>query len=587
MSTGCSPRSARISRVNFRICPGYNGVPGPVPSSKFFLRRLHAKRGEELENSVLNSPAWEELRKKAERLLRRGINFRASGLGSDVLTLIHEAEVFHVELELQSEDLRKAKQELEASLRRYMDLYQYAPVAYITLNEKGAIVQVNHEATEMLGAPKRYLATRGLTRMIHPEDRDAYFGLFRGAKEQGTGKRKGCEIKVLSAGRILSAYAEMVSIYEEEKLSGWNIALIDLSPLRHAEEALRLSEQKYRSVFHAAKDALIVVDRTTGNILDVNSSACSLYGHSRDEFLTLREQDIIAGDSLPPAANRASDTRLGYHRKSDGTVFPVEIAISSHRQDNRPVSTLSVRDITQRKKAEDALESAYGELEESEGRLKYLSSRLLSIQEEERKRIAMELHDSIGQSLAAMKFGIEHALGTTDRTDSDSVYQILERTIPHIQKTIEEVRAIYTGLRPSMLDDLGILATIRWFCREFRNTYPKFHVDLEIELEEDVIPENLKIVVFRIMQEALNNIAKHSQAETASVLLVDHGDFFRLSVRDNGKGFDLETAADREIDTKGMGLASMRERTELSGGSFSISSASGRGTCIEAEWDLA
>ncbi len=534
----------------------------------------------------MDSPAWEELRKKAEDLLKIGGSPRISSMGSDALALIHEAEVYQVELELQSEDLRKAKQELEVSLRRYTDLYHDAPVAYITLNQKGLIVQVNREASDMLKIPPRRMVALAMSELIHPEDRDAYFRLFQGLFEQGTGKKRGCELRLLPAGRDLPAYAEMAPIYDEKKLAGWNIALIDLTPLRSAEEALRLSEEKYRSVFHAAKDALIIVDRVTGNILDVNSSACRLYGFGREEFLQLREQDILAEHGLPGSVHSASDTRLGNHRKSDGTVFPVEIAVSSHWQGNKPVSTLSVRDITQRKKAEDALESAYRELEESEGRLKYLSSRLLSIQEEERKRIAMELHDSIGQSLAAMKFGIEHALDTADRTDPDSVYRILERTIPHIQKTMEEVRAIYTGLRPSMLDDLGIPATIRWFCREFQKTYPRIHIDLEIVLEEDAIPENLKIVVFRIVQEALNNIAKHSGAELASISLLKDGDFFRLSVRDNGKGFDLETATDREVETKGMGLAGMRERTELSGGSFSIRSAPGQGTCIQAKWGL-
>jgi hypothetical protein len=128
----------------------------------------------------------------------------------------------------------------------------------------------------------------------------------------------------------------------------------------------------------------------------------------------------------------------------------------------------------------------------------------LSAQEEERKRISRGLHDSIGQSLAAVKFSVENALRTAERQGSmDSVLDILERMVPTIQQTIKEARRIYTGLRPSVLDDLGLIATLAWFCREFQTTYPCIHVEKNVLVEEGELPEPLKIILFRLVSSRL------------------------------------------------------------------------------------
>jgi signal transduction histidine kinase len=231
-------------------------------------------------------------------------------------------------------------------------------------------------------------------------------------------------------------------------------------------------------------------------------------------------------------------------------------------------------DITERKRAEDALQETYEQL-------RGLSARLLSVQEEERKRIARELHDSLGQTLAAMKFNVEHVLANREQYGREALFRFLERFIPIIQGAVHEVRTINSGLRPTVLDDIGIVAAIRWFCREFKEAWPKFRVEVSTEIEENEVPENLKIVIFRIIQEALNNAAKHSNAEWVNLSLVRGEKGIDLMVRDGGIGFDVQAARKGQ---SGMGLVSMRERAELTGGTFSIESVPGEGTVVKVCW---
>ncbi len=224
------------------------------------------------------------------------------------------------------------------------------------------------------------------------------------------------------------------------------------------------------------------------------------------------------------------------------------------------------------------------ELRESENRLRDLSTALLSAQERERKLIAQEIHDSMGASLAAAKFKVEGALDQIGDGNPQTT-GVLKGVIPILQGTIEEARRIQMSLRPSVLDDLGILATINWFCRQFQSTYSHIRIKQEIGIQEHEVPDSLKIVIYRVLQEALNNTAKHSKASVVLLYLQKAEKAIQLVIRDSGQGFDLAETQSRK-GTRGLGLDSMRERTELSGGSFSIESRQGAGTVIRATWPL-
>jgi len=237
------------------------------------------------------------------------------------------------------------------------------------------------------------------------------------------------------------------------------------------------------------------------------------------------------------------------------------------------------QDNTERRRAEEMLRK-------SESELRLLSSRILEAQESERKRVARELHDGIGQALTGIKFALENGLRRLKEVEASPHFKVLDDIIPLIQATVEETRRIAMGLRPSTLDDIGISETIYWFCQQFENIYKDIRILKLIEVEEDQIPETLKTVIFRVLQESLNNVAKHSKAACVQVRLLQQGKIVELVVEDNGVGFEPEDYTPQSVHTRGFGLAGMRERTELSGGNFIIQSAPGEATRLCAVWPI-
>jgi signal transduction histidine kinase len=222
------------------------------------------------------------------------------------------------------------------------------------------------------------------------------------------------------------------------------------------------------------------------------------------------------------------------------------------------------------------LELSNRALQESEQQLRTLSRKLLSAQEEERKRIAAELHDSIGSSLGAIKFGLEGALHGV--VLDDGTRRMVDDVIKMVLHATEDVRRIMNNLRPPLLDRLGLISTIADFQKQFESMCGRIAFRKQIRVREEDIPEPVKIVIFRVMQEAFHNMVKYSRATEAHLeLMLDHG-ALRLRIADNGIGFELAGTA------RGLGLTSMRERVELSGGRFGIQSSPGQGTRIEAAW---
>ncbi|RKZ69918.1 MAG: hypothetical protein DRQ44_02130 [Gammaproteobacteria bacterium] len=218
---------------------------------------------------------------------------------------------------------------------------------------------------------------------------------------------------------------------------------------------------------------------------------------------------------------------------------------------------------------------------------------IFTTQEKERKRIACELHDSIGQSLGATKFKLEELL-INKQNIFDADYDEFTDVVKNLQSIIEETRHISMALRPSMLDDLGALVTLNWFCREFGNTYTSLSVNKIINVDESDISEDNKVVIFRIAQEAMNNIAKHAKATNIVLELSKSDTGMRMCISDNGNGFDIDCLKNKFINEVGneinhpkcsFGLGSMRERAESTGGKFVIESTPGNGTSVIVSWE--
>jgi len=212
---------------------------------------------------------------------------------------------------------------------------------------------------------------------------------------------------------------------------------------------------------------------------------------------------------------------------------------------------------------------------------------IFTTQEKERKRIACELHDSIGQTLGATKFITEELLLDKENSINDKTHSQLNKLVKIIKNAIHEVRNIAMDLRPVMIDDLGLLPTLKWFCREYENTYTQIKINLSLHVDESTISAKKKIVIFRIVQEAMNNIAKHANASNITLIINESESGMTISISDNGCGFDtnLKSRCDTKKSDSSFGLNSMRERAESTNGKFQIKSTPDKGTSILISWE--
>ena len=223
-------------------------------------------------------------------------------------------------------------------------------------------------------------------------------------------------------------------------------------------------------------------------------------------------------------------------------------------------------------------------LSPNDERIKRLSRRMLEVLEADRQTISKELHDSIGASLAAIKFSLEEK-EMTRAQNNGRLDESLNQEIAYLVNTIKETKRISANLRPATLDDLGLVATIEWYLRQFRQLYGDIQVDYTAEISEAEIPEFMKIIIYRIIQEGLSNAARHSEASSIHLELRygdKGGEHISMTIEDNGRGFEVDSVLSNKDPLSGYGLTAMMERCEIVGGTFEISSERGRGTKITA-----
>lgn len=356
----------------------------------------------------------------------------------------------------------------------------------------------------------------------------------------------------------------------------------EVAERKRLEAALRESEEKWGSLVDNAPNVIMIVDRE-GIIQYINQTVSGIekgeaIGSSHYSFAAPDYHKVMK-ESVEQVFETGRVTRYEIAGVGpDGGMSWYATQLGPIKRKGKVVAvTVMPTDITKRKRVEQSLRN-------SEEELRRISSRLMTAQEDERKRICRDLHDSIGQSLAAVKFGVENVLAKTEQQGNRASVELLEKLILLIQHASEEARRIQTNLRPSLLDDLGITATISWFCRDFERLYSGIHVEKQINIEEGEIPEPFKVDMFRILQEALNNVAKHSKADLVRLALRRTHGQIDLVIEDNGQGFDPEYVWSVKKADAGVGLTSMKERAELSGGALSVESHKGRGTTVQASW---
>jgi two-component system, NarL family, sensor histidine kinase UhpB len=339
---------------------------------------------------------------------------------------------------------------------------------------------------------------------------------------------------------------------------------------------------RYRMLFEASPLPMWVVDDESLRFLAVNDAALKLYGYSRDEFLAMTAADLRRPDERRDflRSDAGGTVYRGLFRHSTKAGEPLDIDGVGHLVDwrGRRARLVIINDITERLRTQQALGRANLELEQSHERLRALSRRLFEVQEEERGRLARDLHDDIGQALTALKIQLE----SLSLTGDGALRARLAEGVQTVQHTLERVRQLSLSLRPPQLDDLGLAAALRSHLdRQAGLAGLMAHFDAA-EAPQDVEPDT-ETVCFRVAQEAINNVLRHAHARNVWLRVFMAGGHLALSVRDDGRGFDLESA---RRGAASLGLVGMEERIALAGGSLELRAAPGQGTVVLATFPV-
>ncbi len=337
--------------------------------------------------------------------------------------------------------------------------------------------------------------------------------------------------------------------------------------------------QRLAAIAEAITDAIISIDHDQ-NVTFANPAAWKLFRTDLegmldkplnqfipDRFRDAHHQHVEEFGKSGVSSRRMAGSLTVTGLRADGSEFPLEASISHIRIEDQPVYTVILRDVTQRVAADQ-------ELLQTREKLQQLTARLRSVREEEQRHVARELHDDVGQRLSALRMDIA-ALRDAMPVEQPNLFDIIENMDELVNSTVVAVRRLATGLRPRILDELGLAPALETFLKDIES---RFGIQFEISVDEQIaLPDDHPIVLFRIVQEATHNIVKHARAKNASVTLEERNGQWRLAIRDNGQGM----VAGDESKPNALGVVGMRERVAGIGGEMKIHSAPNQGTMIE------
>lgn len=466
--------------------------------------------------------------------------------------------------------------EIKKSEEKYRHLFEKSPVSIYVTDRNGVILNVNPSCLALLRySDSSLLCGKTLESFFtDPDDWEKYLDTLNknnSIKEFETQltHQNGCIIDVKMTAAVRNSLTG--------KLSGYEGFIIDTTELKLNEKEHRKSEEKYRTVLENSL-AGIYMFQEGGLFSYVNSRLIKMLGYENEDSIIGRpfwkfvhpdDRSLVRERGL---AREQSDISPSHYSlrifKKDGSTIWVDLRASRATYMGRPAVVGNFINITK--------------IKQGEAQIRKLSRKLIDVIEEERKSLAADLHDEFGQTLTSLKFDMEklqkkYMDGTGEEAD------ICNRVIEEISDLAETIRTTTSRLRPDLLDHLGLVPTLEWYIEDFKKQRANIKINLQAIGFKRRLNPNIEIVLYRIFQESINNILKHSGANKIDIKLACSHPKVIFSCEDNGKGFDVTDNGFPRDDIMGIGLLSMKERARTLNGKFKLKSVEGKGTIVRVE----
>jgi PAS domain S-box-containing protein len=529
------------------------------------LELLAVEHREEVEQKIKNVFLYGEDRVEAELLTKDGVRIPYYFTG---MVISYEGENCLMGVGIDVSDRIKSQKELKESEERYRTLIEQASDGIFISNQDGDYLDVNTSASVLTGFSKEELLKLNIRDIIYEGELDEK-PLRLNEVKQGQ--------VVINERLMRQKNGHLINVEISAKMlpdGRYQGIVRDITARKKTEEEIRMSEHKYRLLFNQNPMPMWMISLPQRNFLDVNDAAIEFYGYSKQEFLHMNikdlrpeEETVKFSDIISTYKSGINNTGLWKHRKKNGEIIKVNIITHDIIYEGKHAKLVLANDVTEKILAEEKLKKSHEELRQ-------LATHLQDIREDERTHIAREIHDELGQQLTGLKMDISW-LSKKINGQSPEIVEKLSESLKLIDDTVKTVRRIATQLRPSILDDLGLVSAMEWQSEEFEKRF-KINTIFRSNVNTFNIEPEIATGIFRVFQESLTNVLRHSKATEVKASLHYEKNLLTLDIADNGVGFNSDDIEHK----KTLGLLGMKERTLMMGGNYNISSKPGEGTAV-------
>lgn len=520
----------------------------------------------------------------ALRVAAREPQGRAAGVpASALLETLEEVRDIFADLEAAARQdvfphqLTELQSAEEAAVRRYRELFEVSPLACLVTDPSGVIEDANATAAALLGIRREALIGIPIGFLIAEPDRDLLADNLAAMRRATDSGARSFEARIVGPQRTSTQVALTVAASRGAAGQPTELhwLLIDVTGQKRTEEALQAAEEKFRTIFEGSLDAVAIIRVADGTFADVNPECARFTGLRREEMigktpaelgLWVNQDELAAVLSELQSRGFVRNLETSFRRKDRsvrrGLLSAARIGIAGEQW-----QLLIVRDITERRAVERTVQE--------------LSGRLLRLQDEERRRIARELHDTTAQKLAALSMNLS-LVERSDPAFSPGAKAAFEESLRLTEGCLREIRTLSYLLHPPLLEEAGLAYALRGYVEGFTRR-SGIRVELDVPAGIARLPDEMETTLFRIVQESLTNVHLHSGSPTARIALAERNGELMLEISDQGRGFPVAANNGNTPSAAGLGVGirSMQERARQAGGRLEIRS-SGCGATVRA-----